>query len=385
MVDYYIYNDVKNSCKGTKGVKSMNNMRKHYVDNIRWITVVLVVIYHVVYMYNGVATAGVIGPFSEVQYQDGLLYLFYPWFMVILFIVSGMSSRYYLEKHTIKEFIASKTRKLLVPSTLGLFAFQWIQGYFSMAISNAFETFANEIPSKVILYFIMCLSGTGVLWYIQMLWILSLGLALIRRFEKGKLYEFCRKVNPVILLALGILVWGAAQVGNTPVIVVYRFGIYGFCFLLGYFVFAHEEVVERLKKYWHILAVSAVIFGIAYVYYYFGENYAVEPIVSSPFSILYGWVAILAIFAGMKKWGDRTTGFTSFMAKKSFGLYVFHYLPLSVVAYGMYRYMQVPAFVSYIVAGIAAFAGGYLLFEILSRIPVLRWLVLGIKKEKKNV
>ncbi len=28
-------------------------MRKYYLDNIRWVTVVLVVIYHVIYMYNG--------------------------------------------------------------------------------------------------------------------------------------------------------------------------------------------------------------------------------------------------------------------------------------------------------------------------------------------
>lgn len=28
-------------------------MRKKYIDHIRWITEVLVVIYHVIYMYNG--------------------------------------------------------------------------------------------------------------------------------------------------------------------------------------------------------------------------------------------------------------------------------------------------------------------------------------------
>ena len=27
-------------------------MRKHYLDNIKWVTVVIVVIYHVLYMYN---------------------------------------------------------------------------------------------------------------------------------------------------------------------------------------------------------------------------------------------------------------------------------------------------------------------------------------------
>ena len=31
-------------------------MRRHYLDNIRWITVGLVVLYHVIFMYNGVVT-----------------------------------------------------------------------------------------------------------------------------------------------------------------------------------------------------------------------------------------------------------------------------------------------------------------------------------------
>ena len=28
-------------------------MRRHYLDNIRWATVALVVVYHVLFMYNG--------------------------------------------------------------------------------------------------------------------------------------------------------------------------------------------------------------------------------------------------------------------------------------------------------------------------------------------
>ena len=33
-------------------------MRKYYIDNIRWITVVLVVLYHVFYMYNAEGILG---------------------------------------------------------------------------------------------------------------------------------------------------------------------------------------------------------------------------------------------------------------------------------------------------------------------------------------
>ena len=55
----------------------MDNTRRIYLDNIRWITVCSVVIYHVIYMYNGVQPFGVIGPFKEEQLQDAFQYLVY--------------------------------------------------------------------------------------------------------------------------------------------------------------------------------------------------------------------------------------------------------------------------------------------------------------------
>ena len=154
-------------------------MRKYYIDNIRSWTIILVVIYHVVYMFNSVITGGVIGPITKANGVDAVQYLLYPWFMVILFIISGMCSKYYLEKHTEKEYIKARTRKLLVPSTIGLLVFGWIQGYFNMAISHAFDNMPTKIPG-VVLYLIMCVSGTGVLWTIQVMWILSMVLLLVR-------------------------------------------------------------------------------------------------------------------------------------------------------------------------------------------------------------
>ena len=68
-------------------------MRKYYLDNIRWITVVIVVLYHVIYMYNAEGIPGVCGKITdlEVQYFDVFQYIVYPWFMMLLFMVSGIS------------------------------------------------------------------------------------------------------------------------------------------------------------------------------------------------------------------------------------------------------------------------------------------------------
>ena len=359
-------------------------MRRYYLDNVRWMTIVLVVIYHVIYMYNGIVTEGVIGPFYDKQYQDGLQYILYPWFMILLFIVAGMCSRYYLEKHTVKEFIFSRTRKLLVPCTIGLLVIGWVQGYVSMSISDAFQTIPDSMPGFV-MYFIMVLSGTGVLWFIQMLWLFSMLLAVIRRFEKGKIYELSSRINVIGIMLLMIPVYLSGLILNTPIIVVYRFGIYGFTFLLGYFVLAHDEVIDRLSKYSIPLLAAAVILGVTYVVLHYGDNFAVMPTVNCIPAVAYAWTACLAILASMKKWGNVMPKFASAMSKRSFGLYVFHYLPLSATAYIFHTYTSISAFPAYFLTALAAFLGSFILYEVISRIPFLRWCVLGMKKEKKDI
>ncbi|MBO5495161.1 MAG: acyltransferase [Eubacterium sp.] len=370
------YNDVKNNSKGG------SNMRKYYLDNIRWLTIVCVVIFHVIYMFNGEAKAGVIGPFKDVQYQDALQYLLYPWMMILLFIVAGMCSRYYLERHTVKEFVKSRTVKLLVPSTIGLFVFQWIQGYFNMQLSGAFDKI--EAP-KLMLYPIMAISGIGVLWFIQTLWLFSIVLALIRHFEKGKLYGLCGKINIIIAIALVIPVYASSFVLNTPVIVAYRFGIYGMTFLLGYFVFAHDGVIERISKWSVPLIILTVLLGGVYLYLHFGDNYAENPTFNSIPAIAYGWSACLAVLGSAYKWYNRQTKISSFMTKRSYGLYIFHYLPLSASAYLLTKYTQLSALPIYLIVLVCGFAGGLLLNEIISKIPFIRWAVIGIAKEKKDV
>lgn len=359
-------------------------MRKYYVDNIRSMTIALVVIYHVIYIFNSVITDGVIGPITRTNGLDAVQYLLYPWCMVILFLISGMCSKYYLEKHTEKEYIKARIRKLLVPSTIGLLVFGWIQGYFNMTISHAFAYMPNEIP-QVILYLSMCVSGIGVLWTIQVMWILSVFLLLVRKIEKGRLWKAGEHIGIIGLILFGILVWAFAQVLNTPVIAVYRFGIYSIAFLLGYYVFSHETVTDTLKKYCVPLLISACILGIIYVWKDYGKNYAVTPYVNSPLAIAYGWMMCLAVIGCMKKWDNQSGAVSRFCAEKSFGLYVFHYLTLSACAYYLTTYTKLSGAVIYLLTALSAFFGAFILYEIISRIPILRWCVLGIKKEKKYV
>ena len=356
-------------------------MRKHYLDNIRWLTVVLVVFYHVLYMYNAEGVAGGLGKIThlQVQYYDLYLNFVYPWLMPILFIVSGITSRLYLESHNNREFIRSRTAKLLVPSTIGLFVFQFIQGYINMSLSNALDQMA-EAPWFV-KYLIMAISGQGVLWFAQMLWLFSVMLVGVRKLEKDRGWQLGKKVNLPILLLLTGAVWLSAQSGNTPVIVVYRFGLYSTLYFIGYFIFSHQEVMEVVKKNFWLFLVLTLSLGVGFCFYSFGKNYADEPVYRSVLFTSYSWLGCLAVLGGFGRYFDFETSFTRWMNRHSFGLYVFHYLGISAVALFMAKPGLMASLSVYLLSTLAGFAAGYLLPMIIARLPFISWAVLGIKRK----
>ncbi len=362
----------------------VSSLRRKYLDNLRSITVILVVLYHVFYIFNGSGVLGGVGPITEDRGADILLYLLYPWFMFLLFAVSGMSARYSLECRTHRAFIRAETRKLLLPSTVGLFVFWWILGYFNVRFGGAFDHAAIPLPIRYLIY---SLSGTGPLWYIQMLWLFSLGLVLIRKLEKDRLYRLCEKIGIWLLPPLFFAVWSSAQILNTPVVVVYRFGFYGLAYLIGYFVFSHDAVIEKLKKLWLPLCLAAVAAEIAFTVLYFDVPYTDDAVLRSPLCCLCAWVTTLAALAVMKRWGDVENAFFAQIKKRSWGLYLFHYLPLAVCADVVYHAPFSP-FVKYLLTALCAFAGAIVLYEVLSRIPFVRTVVCGIGKgsirQKKN-
>ena len=95
-------------------------------------------------------------------------------------------------------------------------------------------------------------------------------------------------------------------------------------------------------------------------------------------------VHMLAIFGGMSQYCDFSNSFTRWMSKRSFGLYVFHYLGISSVALLFAKPGRLPPAACYILSLVMGFVFGYGLYEIISRIPFMRWAVLGIGKKKEG-
>ena len=368
-------------------------MRKNWLDNLRWVTVLLVLFYHVIYFYNNKGVFGGIGGFGEYpewhQYQDVVMYILYPFFMPLLFILAGISSRYALQKQSAKEWFRARTRKLLVPGTIGLLVFHWMVGYFNTAVADREGAFEG-VPA-VGKYFIYAISGTGPLWFIQLLWFLCILLLIVRAIDrKDKIYNLCGKANIVVIILLGVLFWAGEQTlikeprPESPdgLLNLYKPLFYMIPFLLGYFVFSHEEVQERVKKAWIPLLSAACAAGIVLIVTTFGQDNTSPQYLCSPLNCLYGWLACLGLMGWFSAKLDRTGKFAGYMTRTSFGLYIVHYLVVASIGYMMKMYTNLPPIAMYIILTVAVFALSPLLYEILHRIPFVRWCVFGEKGKR---
>ena len=366
-------------------------MRKHWIDNLRWATVLLVLFYHVIYFYNNKGVFGGIGGFGDYpqvpQYQDVVMYILYPWFMPLLFILAGISARYALDRRTGKEWLRSRSRKLLVPATVGLFVFHWMTGYFNTAVAARQGVF-DGLP-WVAKYGVMAISGIGPLWFIQDLWLFSLLLLVLRLADKKDvLWTKTTHLGIVSVILLGVLFW----LGEHTLIVnprpqsadglynLYKPFFYLIPFLLGYYVFSHDEVQAQLGRMWIPLMAVAAVSGTVLTVTTFGQDNTVPQYLGTPLNCFYGWMMCLAMMGTFQACCNRTNRFAMYMSRSSFGFYIVHYLVIAALGYMMKMYTPLPPCAMYLILTVAVFTISPLLYETLRRIPVVRWCVFGETK-----
>ena len=341
-------------------------MRKSYLDNLRLTIVLLVIVYHVCYIFNGVGVLGGIPNSLSIPLCDGFATLIYPWFMILLFIIAGMSSSYSLERRSVKEFFISRTQKLLVPSTLGLFVFHFITGFINSKINGAD---LSSVPI-FIKYFIYVVSGTGVLWFAQLLWLFCVILCLLKRVKVFEKYRLKEKKS--IYLSV-LIIYLSSQILNVPVVTVYRVGIYLAAYLIGYYIFSDENVVERVEKTVYVSLIITFISGVIYMVKFNGSDFTSATCLRNVITNIYAYFTSIFLIGFYKRYFDKTNDSLKYLSSSSFGYYVLHYTPILLVgvivtALGLNKYLCY--ILTLIFGSIATFA----LYELIKRIPIYRYL-----------
>lgn len=347
----------------------MENKRIHYLDNLRWITVWLVVLFHVINVFD---STGEVGHYKAlgIPQLDMVGYFVYPWFMALLFIISGICAKQALSKRTSKEFVKERTKRLFVPFVVYMLLFSVPTSAFSFTAVNGWADFA-AVPKPVLFVIMFCI-GMGHMWFLLELYCISLVFIPLKNLIT-KLKIHFERTGIVTLLLFMIPLYFSAQVLN--LLEVFRNLFYLLLFLLGYFVISEDTVQEKLERYKYPLLIAALALYFPQGLQSMGHGFAVSA--KTPLAVAYGYIMCLALIGIGKSFLNFENKFTKYMLKRSFWVYLFHYLPMLIIAYFTVEYLHLPVWACYPFVLALTVIASLLISDIIYRLTQLM-------KRKKN-
>lgn len=358
--------------------------RKYFIDNLRILCILMLFPFHasMCFLSGGYYSFYVYGgEISALRYIDLSVY---PWWMSLLFALAGASSFFALKKRTAAQYAKERVLRLLVPFVSGLLLWVPIQSYIADVFYNGYQ---GGFFKHYSVFFTNRTDLTGYdggftpghLWFILFLFVISLVLLPLnvwyaKRDKKPEL----SKIPVAVMIAGGFVLLNAgglvANVGGKGVL---EFAI---CFLLGFFLFTDDKVIEKLKRSWILLGglwLVMMIFrcvmwnvGIESELFWYLDFRALE------------WTGVLGTAAVGAKFLDFKNGFTDYFSPACFPIYWLHQTVLVAAAFFIVK-INCADLIQFVLITVVSFAVTVGLYEICKRIAPLRFIT-GIKKAKKQ-
>lgn len=353
-------------------------LRRNFLDNLRFLAVLLLFPYHTFMVYNSFGESFYVkGP--EVAVTSGIIAAIWPWLMPLMFMIAGISSYYALQKRTARDYIRERVLRLLIPLLAGIALLVPVQTYIAEVFHNGYS---GGYLAQYALFFTKPTDLTGYhggftpahLWFILYLFPISLIALPVMRLMIKSGQNRSRDI-PLGLLLLFFLIPSVSQIvldinGKS-------FGEYLAFFLLGFIILARDDIQEKLKK--HCLFLSGLSLLCMATYAWLGPDISRASAVA--YEALYGfyaWVMILAILGLGKRYLDFSNPYTDYLSSASFPVYVFHQQWVVVTAYFALRLSDsILLQMLCIILGSAALT--FATYEAFRRMRVTRFLF-GIKR-----
>lgn len=353
-------------------------MRKYYIDNLRWMAIMLLFPFHAAQIWSGGEYSG----FYIWSHTDNVLYAFstavYPWYMTLLFVLAGISCNYARKKRTNRQFVAERTRKLLIPFLFGLLALVPVMTYVAEVFFNGYTgTYLQQYR----LFFTKATDLTGYdggftpahLWFLIYLFVISIVALLIVSLQRKRLPGFqVRSVPYFLIILLFIPEWLCQYVLN---IGGKSLGQFMLLFLFGYYILSEESVLQKIKQYRFVSMAVCILSGVLYTYLYCCENIRNAGITG--LYIFYGWMGIITLLGIGQSNLNFHNRFSDYLTRASFPVYILH-MPLLVVAGFFILKLPVGVAGQFLLIVLASAAATFFMYEIIRRIPLLRFF-LGVK------
>ena len=362
-----------------------NFMRKHFIDNLRWADVFWLIPYHAAMAFNTWGEPNYIS-FGSDKAISSLIVLSGPFFMPLLFLLAGMSTRYALKKRTYGQFVIERVKRLIVPLLFGTLAFCPVLAYIGDVTNNAYQGSFWE-HYKVFFTKWTDLTGfdggfhIGHFWFLLYLFVISLvSVGIIaagkRVFKKQNntdnipFWVICLPAIPLPFLYELLSVGGKS------------FAEYLYIFLIGYYIMSDDKVIEKAEKYRYITLTVGFAASAANVYMFiwserdFGTVNVIAKAIAE-------WFMILALTGIGKNRLDFKNKATGYMSERSFPYFSLHFVWIVLFQYWFAEVFGSNTFLLFIIPIICACAATLICSRICLKVPVLCFLM-GTKSNAKK-
>ncbi len=353
-------------------------MRKYYIDNLRWIIIILLIPYHAAMAWNIWGEPNYIY-FGSNKLISSIVVFLSPYAMPLLFLIAGISTKYSLQKRTYKQYIMERFRKLLIPFISGTLLIMPLMAYIAKKFNYGYK---GSLLQHYYIFFTRVTDLTGAdgcfsigqFWFILYLFIISLISVPVIMLQKKIMPAFKKKIPFCLICCLGLplpVLSCLLTIGGKSL------AEYTYIFFLGYYIFSDTSVTNKAEKHKYFFlftGLTATLLDV-YMFIWSGVQYRL-PVTIIKFISCHSM--LIALAGTGKRYLNFNNMLARYMSQRSFAFYSFHFIWLVLFQYLMFGILRNNILLLYIVPVFLAYAATFLCCGICIRIPFLCYLM-GIK------
>ncbi|MDE6659146.1 MAG: acyltransferase [Eubacterium sp.] len=352
-------------------------MRKHYIDNLRWITILMLIPYHIAMAWNTWGEPNYIY-FETNRFISSIIVFLSPYFMPLLFLLAGISTSFALQKRTAKQYVIERLKKLFIPFVFGTLILMPIMTF----IADRFNFgYAGNLFQHYSVFFTKFTDLTGAdggfsigqFWFILYLFVVSIVSLGIIALQK-KYFQKKKDIPLWLICILGLLLPilnNLLSIGGKSLVE------YTYIFLIGYFVFSNDSIISKIEKYrlfFFLVGLTATILNV-YLFIWADSQYLLLNTIAKFVS---EWFMLIALLGIGKRYLNKDSKISKYISQRSFAFYIMHFIWVVLFQYLMFNVFKSNIVLLYIVPLISAYIATFLSCEICVRVPFL-CSIMGLK------
>lgn len=388
--------------------------RRYDLDWVRVGAFFLLILYHVGMFY--VPWDWHVKSPHPVEALEPLMQLTNPWRLTLLFLVSGAATRFMADKVTVGKLTTARIARLLPPLVFAMFVIVPPQSYYEIVEAAAASPAAGIVVDPYGAFWVKYVTGSGHwcdadgclttptwnhMWFVAYLLVYSLILCLVLALLP-RLGERLQAGLERVLKGPGLLVWPIVYLALTRIVLLplfeishaltddwYNHAVSFAAFLLGFGLARSEVLRDRLiSMRWAALVLALVCWAgwASYAWTYRADDANPPEALRLVMRCVYAtdqWCAILAILGFGGRHLNRDAPVLRYLTLAVFPLYIVHQTLIVALAHHLAT-LGLPQGLEAGLLVVATFAGCFASYEVVRRIPIVRWLF-GLKSQPRSV